>query len=94
MSKLKKLSKEDLNVISDFFLSTLDDKLFKIIGSKEITDLDLDVLIDYDNEKLDVNLDFDIFLDLLSDMDSDKLQQAIDSSYEELDAFIENNYKE
>ncbi|MCC7554466.1 MAG: DUF3194 domain-containing protein [Methanobacteriaceae archaeon] len=92
MLKLKKLSKEDLNNISDFFLSSLDNNLFNSIDSKEINDLNLDLIINYDNDELKVDLDIGLDLDKLSDFNSEKIQIAIDDSYKELDDFIEKNY--
>jgi len=93
MSKLKKLSKEDLNTILEFFLSSLDNNLLNNINFKEINDLNLDVKLNYLDNKLDVDLDIGIDLDTLSDIDSKNVNIAIDKSYADLDSFIEGNFK-
>ena len=49
MSKLKKLSQEDLSTISDDFGEILEREVSKHISTKEVEDLDLD---------MDFNLDF------------------------------------
>lgn len=94
MSKLKKLSNDDLSDISDLILDSLDNNIFNKINSKEINDLNLDIIINYDNDELDVDLDINIDFDSLSNSDSDFLKLAIDNVYNDLDIFIEDSYKE
>jgi hypothetical protein len=94
MSKLKKLSKEDLNEISNYFAEILDKELSVNIKFKEIVDLDFDIIIFYENSELNVDVDIDLDLDGLSDFDATNLENGIDNSYIQLDEFIDKNYRE
>ena len=57
MSKLKKLSPDDLSKISDDFGEILEKEVSKNISTKEVEDLDLDITLNYENEQLDVDVD-------------------------------------
>ena len=69
MSKLKKLSSEDLDTISTDFGEILEIEVSKVISTKELEDLDLDITIDYDestdsaelvvgNDNINISTDF------------------------------------
>ena len=55
MSKLKVLTQEDLSKISDDFGEILEQEVSKVISTKELEDLDLDIVLSYENEQLDVD---------------------------------------
>ena len=97
VSKLKKLSSEDLDDISDFFASVVEKKIFSRVKSqKEILAMDININIDYndENEQLDIDADVDIDTDELSDLSDEKIDEAIDESYLELDEYINENFRE
>ena len=53
MSKLKVLTNEDLSKISDDFGEILEREVSKTVSTKELEDLDLDIVLNYENEQLD-----------------------------------------
>lgn len=96
-SKLKKLSQEDLDEISDFFASVVEKKIFSSVKSqKEILAMDVNIKIDYNdkNEELDIDVDVDIDTDELSNLSDEKIDQLIEDSYSELDEYINENFRE
>ena len=97
VSKLKKLSQDDLDDISDFFAGVVEKKIFSSVKSqKEILTMDVNIKIDYndENEKLDIDVDVDIDTDELSNLSDERIDKAIDDSYLELDEYIDENYRE
>jgi len=94
MSKLKKLSEEDLDTISYNFGEILEKEVFKVISSKELQDFDLDIIINYENEQLDVDVDLGVHFDELSDINQDLLIQAVDEAYLQFDSYIDSNFIE
>ena len=68
MSKLKVLTNEDLSKISDDFGEILEREVSKTISTKELEDLDLDIVLNYENEQLDVDVDVGVLFDELSQM--------------------------
>lgn len=96
-SKLKKLTQEDLDDISDFFASVVEKKIFSSVKSqKEILAMDVNINIDYndENEELDIDVDVDIDTDELSNLSDERINQVIEDSYTELDEYINGNYRE
>ena len=96
-SKLKKLSQDDLDDISDFFAGVVEKKIFSAVKSqKEILTMDVNIKIDYndENEKLDIDVDVDIDTDELSNLSDERIDKAIDDAYLELDEYINENYRE
>lgn len=91
---LKQLTQEDLAEISEFFSSTINNYLMSKISAKEISDLDIKINVIYNDKKLDVDIDVDMFLDKLSKVTDDDLNSAISKAYLELNDFIDNNYRE
>ena len=94
MSKLKKLSSDDLSTISDDFGEILEREVSKNISTKEVEDLDLDIVINYENDQLDVDVDVGVVFDELSEISQDQIMKAIDSAYLKFDAYIDDNYRE
>lgn len=92
MSKLKKLTDEDLSNISDKFGDILELEISRKIPVKELEDFDLNIIINYENDQLDVSVDLDCIVDLLSEINETEVNQAVDEAYLKLDSFIEGNY--
>ena len=96
-AKLKKLSQDDLDNISDFFAGVVENKIFsQVTSQKEILSMDVNINIDYndESEQLDIDVDVDIDTDELSKLTDEKIDQAIDDSYLELDEYINENFRE
>ncbi|MBR5503491.1 MAG: DUF3194 domain-containing protein [Methanobrevibacter sp.] len=96
-AKLKKLTQEDIDDISDFFASVVERKISSAVKSqKEILamDVNIDVFYNDESEELDVEVDVDIETDELSDLTDEKIDQVIEESYLELDEYINENYRE
>lgn len=93
MSKLKVLSQDDLSTISDKFGEILEKEVSKSVSMKELEDLDLDIVLNYENEQLDVNVDVGLLFDELSEITQDQVMQAIDEAYLEFDSYIDNNFR-
>lgn len=94
MSKLKQLSQDDLSKISDNFGEILEREVSRTISTKEVEDLDLNIIINYENEQLDVDVDVDVLFDELSEITKDQIIQAIDEAYLKFDSYIDENYRE
>ena len=94
MSKLKKLSHKDLAAISDDFGEILEKEVSRVISTKELEDLDLDIAINYENSQLDVDVDLGVSFDELSEINQDLLNEAIDEAYLRFDSYIDENYRE
>ena len=94
MSKLKKLSQDDLSTISDDFGEILEREVSKNISTKEVEDLDLDIIINYENDQLDVDVDVGVLFDVLSDINQDQIMKAIDGAYLKFDSYIDENYRD
>ena len=94
MSKLKVLSQDDLAEISDEFGEILENEVSKSLPSKEIEDLDLDIVLSYDNGQLDVDVDVGVSFDELSQINQDQIAKAIDEAYLRFDKYIDENFRE
>ena len=93
MSALKELSQSDLAKISDDFGEILENEISKVIYTKELEDLDLDITLNYENRQLDVNVDVGVLFDELSEITQDQVTQAIDEAYLKFDSYIDDNYR-
>ena len=91
MSKLKKLSSADLATISDDFGEILEIEVSKAISTKELDDLDLDIIVSYENNQLDVDVDVGVTFDKLSEITQDQVAGAIDEAYLKFDSYIDEN---
>ena len=91
MSKLKVLSNDDLSTISDAFGEILEQEVSKAISTKELEDLDLDIVLNYENEQLDVDVDVGVIFDELSEITQDQISKAIDEAYFKFDSYIDEN---
>ena len=94
MSKLKKLSQDDLSTISDDFGEILEREVSKNISTKEVEDLDLDIIINYENDQLDVDVDVGVLFDELSEISQDQIMKSIDEAYLKFDSYIDDNFRE
>lgn len=94
MSKLKKLSSDDLATISYDFGEILEREVSRVISTKELEDLDLDITINYEDAQLDVDVDLGVSFDELSQINQDLLNEAIDSAYLKFDSYIDENFRE
>ena len=93
MSKLKQLTQEDLATISDDFGEILEREISKSISMKELEDLDLDIILNYENEQLDVDVDVGVLFDELSEITQDQIIKAIDEAYLKFDSYIDDNFR-
>ena len=93
MSKLKLLTQDDLATITDDFGEILEKEISKALPSKEIEDLDLDIVLSYENEQLDVDVDVGVLFDELSEITQDQISQAIDEAYLKFDSYIDENFR-
>ena len=96
VSKLKELSEDDLEDISDFLAETIEKKISASIKSqKEILDMDVIINIVYpdENGELDVDASIEIDVDELSDLSNERIDEVIEESYLELDEYINENYR-
>ncbi len=94
MSKLKVLSQDDLARISDEFGEILENEVSKSLPSKEIEDLDLDIILSYDDGQLDVDVDVGVSFDELSEINQEQIANAIDEAYLRFDSYIDENFRE
>ena len=94
MSKLKKLSSDDLTTISEDFGEIFEKEVSRVISVKELEDLNLDITINYENAQLDVDVDLGVDFDELSEIDQNLLSEAIDEAYLKFDSYIDENFRE
>ena len=93
MSKLKQLTQEDLTTISDDFGEILEREISKSISMKELEDLDLDIILNYENDQLDVDVDVGVMFDELSEITKEQVSKAIDEAYLKFDSYIDDNFR-
>ena len=93
MSKLKVLSRDDLATISDDFGEILENEISKALPAKEIEDLDLDILLNYENNQLDVDVDVGVSFDELYEINQEQIAQAIDEAYIKFDSYLDENFR-
>ena len=96
VSKLKELSEDDLEDISNFLSETIEKKIQASVKSqKEILDMDVSIEISYldENGELDVDASIEIDTDELSDLSNERIDEVIDESYLELDEYINEHYR-
>ena len=96
VAKLKELSEDDLEDISNFLSETIEKKIQASVKSqKEILDMDVSIEITYpdENGELDVDASIEIDTDELSDLSNERIDEVIDESYLELDEYINENYR-
>lgn len=93
MSKLKVLTQDDLAIISDDFGEILESEVSKALPAKEIEDLDLDILLNYEDNQLDVDVDVGVSFDELSEINQEQIAKAIDEAYLRFDSYIDDNFR-
>lgn len=94
MNKLRKLTQEDLDAITEFLTNTAENKLSEYVTSKEVLDQSILTDISYEDNELNVDLDIDVSVDALSNLSQEDVQEVIDYSYFHLDKYIDDNYRE
>ncbi|AGN16799.1 MAG: DUF3194 domain-containing protein [Methanobrevibacter boviskoreani] len=94
MRKLKELTQDDLDAITYFLTNTAENKLSQHVSSKEVIDQSILTDISYENEELNVDLKINVDVDALSNLSQEDIQNVVDESYEKLDVFIDENYRE
>jgi hypothetical protein len=92
LNKLKNLSQEDLNQISDFISSTAQNYILQKVSGKEITDLDIQVELSY-KEELEVDVTVDLLMDDLSIDRPEIATEAIDYALNQLEILLDENYR-
>ena len=55
--------------------------------------MDLDILLTYENNQLDVDVDVGVSFDELSEITQDQIVQAIDEAYLKFDSYIDENFR-
>lgn len=96
VSKLKKLSEDDLEDISNFLSEIIVKKIQSSVKSqKEILDMDVSIEIVYpdENGELDVDASVEIDIDELSNLSNERIDEVIEESYLELDEYINEHYR-
>ncbi|MBE6500317.1 MAG: DUF3194 domain-containing protein [Methanobrevibacter thaueri] len=93
MSKLKVLTEDDLATISDDFGEILEAEVSRVLPAKEIEDLDLDIVLSYEDSQLDVDVDVGVFFDELSDISKELIVEVIDEAYLKFDSYIDEFYR-
>ena len=96
VSKLKELSEDDLEDISNFLSEIIVRKIQSSVKSqKEILDMDVSIEINYPdkNGELDVDASIEIDADELSDLSNERIDEVINESYLELDEYINEHYR-
>jgi hypothetical protein len=93
MSKLKVLSQDDLATISDDFGEILESEISKALPAKAIEDLDLDIVLTYEDSQLDVDVDVGVIFDELSEINQEQIAKAIDEAYVRFDSYIDENFR-
>ena len=90
---MRKLTDEELDQISDLAVETAENYIFSRVSRKEILDMDIQANISYD-EELHVDLLVDIDLDELTSVDENDLaESAVEKALEELDIFVDKNFR-
>ena len=83
VSKLKELSEDNLEEISNFLSETIEKKIQASVKSqKEILDMDVSIEITYPDENGE-----------LDDLSNERIDEVIDESYLELDEYINEHYR-
>ncbi len=87
--------KENNSPIKFFFYGEiLEIEVSKAISTKELDDLDLDIIVSYENNQLDVDVDVGVTFDKLSEITQDQVAGAIDEAYLKFDSYIDENYRQ
>ncbi|MDI9624781.1 MAG: DUF3194 domain-containing protein [Methanothermobacter sp.] len=84
---MKKLTKKDSEIISNLLSTTIENFIFSKIPKKEIRDLDITIILDYE-EGLDVDISIELILNDFSKSDPRIVEEAINLAYEKLDQHI------
>lgn len=89
---MRKLTDQELDVISDLAVDAVEEFLFSRISKKEILDLHIKAEINYE-DVLNVDISVDIDIDPLSSVDETTVVgEAVDFALRKLDIFLDENY--
>lgn len=94
MSKIKKLTDNDLTIISEAFSRIVEEELSNNISSKELINEDITIDVSYEDEQLDVSLDIAVDVDALSDVEKDNIVKITDAAFVKFDQYIDENFRE
>ena len=87
---MKKLSDQELDEISELAAKSAENFIYSKVSKKEVTDLDINVTLDY-HTGLDVDILIDIQFDPLSKADNDIADEAAAYAIEEIDKYLADN---
>jgi hypothetical protein len=87
---LKKLSDQELDEISELAAKSVENFIYSKVSKKEVTDLDINVTLDY-HTGLDVDILIDIQFDPLSQADKNIADEAAAYAIEEIDKYLADN---
>jgi len=85
---LKKLTKEDSVKIADLLSTTIEKFIFSRIPKKEIRDLDITIILDYE-KGLDVNISIELTSHEFSKIEPGIVEEAINLAYKKLDQHLD-----
>ena len=54
----------------------------------------MDIIVNYENDQLDVDVDVGVSFDVLSEITQDQVSIAIDDAYLRFDSYIDEKYRE
>ncbi|MGL6297816.1 MAG: DUF3194 domain-containing protein [Methanobacteriaceae archaeon] len=99
-TKLKDLSEDDINTITEFVSDTAYNLLLSKVSSKQILDVDIKTEISYDesNRELNVDIALDIDFDKLyggdEEITTNLTNEILNLTHESLDNYLDNNFRE
>lgn len=85
---MKKLTKEDSVKIADLLSTTIEKFIFSRIPKKEIRDLDITIILDYE-KGLDVNISIELTSHEFSKIEPGIVEEAINLAYKKLDQHLD-----
>ncbi|MGL4669363.1 MAG: DUF3194 domain-containing protein [Methanobacteriaceae archaeon] len=99
-TKLKILSEEDINTITQFVSDKAYNLTLSKVSSKEILDIDIKTEISYDevDRELDVdlaiNVDFDKLYDGDEELATNLTNEVLDLTHYALDKYLDDNFRQ
>ena len=85
---MKKLTKEDSDKIANLLSTTIEEFIFSRIPKKEIRDLDITIILDYE-KGLDVNISIELTSHEFSKIEPGIVEEAINLAYKKLDQHLD-----
>ncbi|BAW31070.1 MAG TPA: DUF3194 domain-containing protein [Methanothermobacter sp.] len=87
---MKKLTKEDSDKIANLLSTTIEEFIFSRIPKKEIRDLDITIILDYE-KGLDVNISIELIPYEFSKIEPRIADEAIKLAYKKLDQHLDRS---